>query len=683
MWISSIELTNFKSYAYQNFEFPEPSGNKNIVLIGGMNGYGKTTILEALYLGLYGKDSIAHLGRAGLKGSLGYKAFLKKALNGMALENGQDMMAVKIQIYLDPLEGYQISRTWFFLKNGELDDEELSIFQVSHGIKKKTLPSESLEEILGQYLVPAHLAPFFFFDGEEAKRIAEQNREEQLRQGMENLLGVVLIRGLQSTLKTFQMVKMKDIHTVDKKSLDKLLIDINLITTKIDDLRNLHSELIEEATTLKSDRSNIVERIIDLGGGGGELASLSDIIQKQSMIENDLSAKESSLEDVLCNKVPLNFVESNIFESFKSQLKAEEKYIDWQNELKTMEPKREKLFDSFFDEQTMNLKPPFTDVQIEFLNSKLSNSWSSLFFPPPDDAANEIVHSYLTDFDRNNLKKMLSNIRVGSENITNLINDISSLKEEIIRLEKFKNRIEGIDKSGVLKNLQKEHQELNDKIELVDKTIGSTERELRGLESDLDDKNSTYIRQERSFIESSPVTSVVIKADKVCKLIEELVPSLYKLKLKQLEKAIEEIFKDLSHKKKIGNISISENGVCKIVDQDGQEIFLDKSAGENQLFATALLGGLASVSGVNAPMVVDTPMGRLDSQHRTNILNYWISNKNRQIILLSQDTEINSDYFRIHKDKICKSYLLIHKEVRPGEGRTQAIENMYFGESDA
>lgn len=68
MWISSIELTNFKSYAYQNFEFPEPSGNKNIVLIGGMNGYGKTTILEALYLGLYGKDSIAHLGRAGLKG---------------------------------------------------------------------------------------------------------------------------------------------------------------------------------------------------------------------------------------------------------------------------------------------------------------------------------------------------------------------------------------------------------------------------------------------------------------------------------------------------------------------------------------------------------------------------------------------------------------------------------------
>ncbi len=81
-------------------------------------------------------------------------------------------------------------------------------------------------------------------------------------------------------------------------------------------------------------------------------------------------------------------------------------------------------------------------------------------------------------------------------------------------------------------------------------------------------------------------------------------------------------------------------------------------------------------------MVVDTPMGRLDSQHRSNILNYWISNKNRQVILLSQDTEINTDYFKEHKDKICKSYLLVHTELGPGSGKTQAIENEYFGETN-
>ena len=114
MWISNIELINFKSYAHQIFEFPKPSESKNIVLIGGMNGYGKTTILEALYLGLYGKDSISHLGRAGIKGNSGYKSFLKKALHGAALEIGQDLMAVNIQLDPDITEGYQISSNSFF-----------------------------------------------------------------------------------------------------------------------------------------------------------------------------------------------------------------------------------------------------------------------------------------------------------------------------------------------------------------------------------------------------------------------------------------------------------------------------------------------------------------------------------------------------------------------------------------
>lgn len=77
MWISKIELTNFKSYLHQIFEFPEPANGKNIVLIGGMNGYGKTSILEALYLCLYGKDAMVHLARAGLKtdDSRGYPTF--------------------------------------------------------------------------------------------------------------------------------------------------------------------------------------------------------------------------------------------------------------------------------------------------------------------------------------------------------------------------------------------------------------------------------------------------------------------------------------------------------------------------------------------------------------------------------------------------------------------------------
>ena len=85
MWISKIELSNFKSYQHQVFEFPPPTKGRNIVLIGGMNGYGKTSVLEALYLGLYGKEAIDHLGRAGLKDAVGYRKFVERALHGAAI----------------------------------------------------------------------------------------------------------------------------------------------------------------------------------------------------------------------------------------------------------------------------------------------------------------------------------------------------------------------------------------------------------------------------------------------------------------------------------------------------------------------------------------------------------------------------------------------------------------------
>lgn len=680
MWISNIELINFKSYQHQVFEFPGPNSNKNIVLIGGMNGYGKTTILEALYLGLYGKDSITHLARAGIKGKTGYKAFLKKAIHGPAIENNQPYMTISIQFNISKQDGYLISRKWFFSNTGDLDEEEVLIFKTDNNIKKMPLESETLEELLGEHFVPAHLAPFFFFDGEEAKRLAEQSKEEQLQLGMESLLGVVLIRGLHSTLKSFQMSKLQNIQTVDKESLDQILTKINELQVEKSQLETAMTEISEELALLNEDRTTVLERIIDLGGGGGEIANISDIIQKQSMLNTSLSEKESLLEDYLCNKVPLNFLDKKIIESFKNQIKSEEKYLSWQAELKTLEPKKSKLYSAFFDAEILSLSPPLTEELIDKLKAKLSDAWQSLFFPPPEGSVSKILHHYLTEYDRKNLDNLLESIKIGSENITSLLDSINSMKNEIQRLEKLKNRIEGVNKDGLLQKLQEKHDNLNIKIRDNDQRLGALKRQNVATESDLNNAKSSYERLERRYIESSPVTSVVNRADRVCKMIDELIPSLYSLKLHQLETAVESIFKQLSHKKRVGKVSLLEDGSCRVIDDKGDVVAFDKAAGENQMFATALLGGLAEVSGVSAPMVVDTPMGRLDSLHRDNILTYWIATESRQIILLCQNTEIDRRYFEKISERVGKTYLLKTRELGPGICKTHAIENEYFGE---
>ena len=77
--------------------------------------------------------------------------------------------------------------------------------------------------------------------------------------------------------------------------------------------------------------------------------------------------------------------------------------------------------------------------------------------------------------------------------------------------------------------------------------------------------------------------------------------------------------------------------------------------------------------------MVDTPLGRLDSKHRANILNFWIGNTNRQVILLSQDEEIDADFYKRISKNVSATFLLEHEDVGDGLGRTTVVPNKYFG----
>ena len=222
MWISKLELTCFKSYQHQIFDFPPPDNGRNIILIGGMNGFGKTSILEALYLCLYGKEAIIHLARAGLKtdNKKGYPTFLESAFNGEAKRDGLDTMMVRVSINRTKTKAIDICRKWFFRSNGNWTGEEEAVVRevvrdIPDSPRVDGRNGFHFAELLDEIFVPAHVAPFFFFDGEEVKKLADQSRVEQVKQGLEGLLGVVLLRSLADRLKRFQSMKRGDVVSVD------------------------------------------------------------------------------------------------------------------------------------------------------------------------------------------------------------------------------------------------------------------------------------------------------------------------------------------------------------------------------------------------------------------------------------------------------------------------------------
>ena len=107
----------------------------------------------------------------------------------------------------------------------------------------------------------------------------------------------------------------------------------------------------------------------------------------------------------------------------------------------------------------------------------------------------------------------------------------------------------------------------------------------------------------------------------------------------------------------------------------GEVIPTDRlSAGERQLLAISTLWGLARVSGRPLPNIIDTPLGRLDSKHRSNLIENYFPNASHQVIILSTDEEINQSYLEKLKTRVGKSYELYYSD----ETASTEIRDGYF-----
>lgn len=689
MWISKIELVCFKSYQRQEFEFPEPSDGKNVVLIGGMNGYGKTTILEALYLCLYGKDAMSHLARAGLKSddSRGYPTFLEKAFNGEALRDGRDTMIVKVVINRSKTRAIEITRKWYFRSNGNWIDEESTWRGIVRGIPEMPRSDGKggfhLADVLDDVFIPAHIAPFFFFDGEEVKKLADQNRIEQVKVGLEGLLGVVLLRSLSERLRNFERSKREGVANVDEARLTKLYEDLSEGERLVADIRQRLEENRGERLKLSGEFDSLMERITTAGGGGGDTATYKDSIEEREQVKNSLRDVQRRLEDILASRLPFHLVSKQVKEFLREQLNAESRLHQWEAEKRALEPRQREFEVAFEGQQDPALDPPLTAEQFDVIRARINAAWAALFYPPPGDCAKFVEHDYLSPEERSRTLDLLNNASLGQQEIQDVLRAQSVHHNRVEELSRKISRLEGIDRDGTLALLTDDLKRVQSKLSELDDASRADERRLVALEAQTSSQRAEYERERKKLDESSPARAVIDRSERVRRVIDDVIPALFPLKVKELAASMTDVYKQLAHKNQLAKIEIKDDGTTVILSKSGKPLTFDRSAGENQIFATALIAGLAKVSGVKAPLVVDTPLGRLDSRHRDNILRFWTSDKNRQVILLSQDEEIDATLKAKIGRNIAKTYLLTHVDVGDGIGRTVAHADEYFAEEFA
>ena len=166
-------------------------------------------------------------------------------------------------------------------------------------------------------------------------------------------------------------------------------------------------------------------------------------------------------------------------------------------------------------------------------------------------------------------------------------------------------------------------------------------------------------------------------------VLDEYSEAMTKAKIAELGNAVTDCFRSLWRKGDVLKRIEIDPVTCSVMlfDRHDKQVPKDRlSAGEKQVYAISVLWALAKVSGRVLPMVIDTPLARLDSRHRQHLVSRYFPNVSHQVIILSTDTEIDENYFRELDPSISHAY---HLEFDDVDMKTSVEEGYFWSRKEA
>ena len=249
MHLRSVHLRNWRSYRNARFDFPAPEGDRNVILVRAPNEYGKTSFFEAVALGLFGRHGLslaprvlAAPGNNGVKRlTTTYSNFLKAAFHRRAIALGESSCSVTLEFEDEEGESTEIKRTWYFYSNGEQkpSDDELLIYE--GGDRRPVAPPAAeidrdrfYADFVSRKFISPSLAEFYLFDGEQIQRYADLNMEDQIREAIEGLLGLPVLKNLKKSLGDYARARRAKSPSASAGELDRVENEIETVTADIE-----------------------------------------------------------------------------------------------------------------------------------------------------------------------------------------------------------------------------------------------------------------------------------------------------------------------------------------------------------------------------------------------------------------------------------------------------------------
>ena len=663
MIFTELVIENFGAYAgKQTIDLrPENSGNiQPIILLGGMNGGGKTTLMDAIRLALYGQRA-----RCSTRGNLGYSDFLSQSVNSQATSADLTQIQLSFEhIFEGHWQQFKIIRAWQRnLKDGK---DSLSI-------EREARFDRNLEENWDEYvenILPLGISNLFLFDGEQVKELAELDTPPPaVVEAINNLLGLELAEKLSLDLEVLVNRKRKalasktQLLTIEETEA-KLTAKRAEKETVNDKLTKLQQQL--EQANKKRDRARN-----KFNKQGGKIASEREQTEvKLKDLNNRLEVARQDLIGIASGSLPLNLI-APLLQAAASQGKQEIETQQFKQAQTVLEARDRKLFDYL---NTIDLSAESIS-KIEFFIDRENKELA-------ESIANE-SHSflYLTEAQLQQLVSI-------TQDILPLQN--KSVKDTIGQINRLEAEIDSTESQLAIAASPEDYQKLVTAVEDTQQEVSNCralyhiekeksealDREIDRIQQELNRKLKNYSEDAIDSINDEHIIKTSAKVQQTLKLFKE---KLTLKKLNKLETEVKDCFLYLLHKSNLINrVTIdSDRFKLELYDHNGQLFPKQRlSAGEKQLLAIAFLWGLARVSGRNLPVAIDTPLGRLDSSHRHNLVERYFPTASHQVILLSTDTEIGYKEVTMLREQeaIARDYLL---EYNPSTRQT-TIKTGYF-----
>jgi DNA sulfur modification protein DndD len=646
---------NYKTYyGHQEVEFYIPEDvrqeeKKNIILLGGLNGAGKTTILKAIHYILFGKRGITENE---------HKRLFSNVLNNTFYEEGGRDCSATLILENDKKEEWELKVTWSFNQNKVLINENRDITVrkpgARHGKHAQVDNIEAFNKIIDR-MIPYHAAPFFIFDGEEIKDIILRQNSEEMKSAIQKISGMDAYNDLLFDLNAIQ----KDLENALTKSISGT--KLNNIKNEIETVNEEIKKFEKRKKAYLTEKGNIKEKLEELKSIRSQKISANSksretIVKKQAKLNTELEMNESEFINVF-NEYSINIILRNKVTKLKKRLKQE-------NEIKQQEIISKaslKPYHNFINQLlSKSVDPPLTPVQLEQIKQLGEEIWAKENRVKLNETNIKVIHDIAP-----NDYSLLLNLPIKDKHIiTAIINTIDKKKNDINQLEnEIRNAPEAADYSSE-----------NNLIDIHTIKLGEVELKLKTVIHRLSkaNENKTLLLNQLTRLTSTDenteqVTEKLEYTRRLVKVVEEFVKQSTLIKATFIKEEFTSILLKLFRKQdEFSNIEFDVNTyTIKLFNDRGQEVSIqDRSAGEMQMISSALIWSLTKASDLSLPMVIDTPLGRLDSYHRNHLINHYYKELSEQVIILSTDTEITAEYVNLMKNNSYRQYMLDYDEKK-------------------